>query len=453
MPITDIFRGRDLRKELDACVADKEQLKADFARYQAMEAVELKQAIAALRAELAEVEAQASAYESDFTKRKTSAEFVLAELGRQEAEKRKNLVILDDDALLQEVGFYRQRFGLGTSGDYKRRIDEIQTIQAGMIRTGRATSHGRDWMIDGSAAEGAKMVKEYEKLILRAFNNECDAAISDVKFSNVAQAEKRIVKAYDQLNTLGTRMKIRIELEYRNRRLDELYLVFEHRRKLNDEKEEARRRREEMREEAKALKEIEEARTKLAKEARHFDQALAQMRRQLSGDLTDDQRRLLEKEKAQVELELAENQAKVQDVNRREANTRAGYVYVISNIGSFGEDVFKIGVTRRLDPQERVDELGDASVPFRFDVHALIFSEDAPALENALHRAFADRKLNFVNSRREFFKVTLPEIETVVRQNFQKPVDFVPVPEAAEYRESLSARLVASTQPQVVMVS
>ena len=119
---------------------------------------------------------------------------------------------------------------------------------------------------------------------------------------------------------------------------------------------------------------------------------------------------------------------------------RAGYVYVISNIGAFGENIYKIGMTRRLDPQDRIDELGDASVPFNFDVHAMIFSDDAPALEAALHRAFEDRKLNMVNQRREFFNVTLDEIKEVIRQNFDKTVEFVDVPNAEQYRVSQKLR-------------
>lgn len=102
--------------------------------------------------------------------------------------------------------------------------------------------------------------------------------------------------------------------------------------------------------------------------------------------------------------------------------------------------IYKIGMTRRLDPQERVDELGDASVPFNFDVHAMIFSKDAPALEAALHRAFDDRKLNMINKRREFFHVTLDEIKEVVRQNYDKTVEFVDIPDASQYRESLKIK-------------
>ena len=129
------------------------------------------------------------------------------------------------------------------------------------------------------------------------------------------------------------------------------------------------------------------------------------------------------------------------DLDYREANQRAGYVYIISNIGSFGENVYKIGMTRRLDPQERIDELGDASVPFNFDVHAMIFSDDAPALEAALHKAFENRKVNMVNQRREFFNVTLAEIKEVVKKNFDKTVEFIDIPDAEQYRISQKMKI------------
>ena len=126
-----------------------------------------------------------------------------------------------------------------------------------------------------------------------------------------------------------------------------------------------------------------------------------------------------------------------ENVLEREQNTRAGFVYIISNIGSFGESIFKIGMTRRLDPMDRISELSSASVPFPFDVHALIFSEDAPALETLLHHHFQKRQVNKVNPRKEFFKVDLEEIKKLVLENHNATVQFVDMPDAAEYRETL----------------
>lgn len=184
---------------------------------------------------------------------------------------------------------------------------------------------------------------------------------------------------------------------------------------------------------AKLQKEIEEEHKRLAKEQTHYSNALLRINSQLADDPNNTD---LIAKKQELEAQTAEIEKAIEDVDYRAANHRAGYVYVISNIGAFGENIYKIGMTRRLDPMERVDELGDASVPFNFDVHAMIFTEDAPALEAALHNAFDDKKLNMVNKRREFFNVTLDEIKQVVRENYDKTVEFIDVPEAEQYRVS-----------------
>ena len=213
-------------------------------------------------------------------------------------------------------------------------------------------------------------------------------------------------------------------------------MAFEYAQKKQEEKEAQKEARERMREAAKLAKEIEEARKKLEKEQRHYQNALKAVDDQLKNASEADRPAIEEKRKELVsQLEKIDKEFK--DVDYREANQRAGYVYVISNIGAFGENVYKIGMTRRLNPMDRVDELGDASVPFNFDVHAMIFSDDAPRLEAALHNAFADRKLNFVNQRREFFRVSLDEIKKVVKENYDQSVEFIDLAPAEQYRESL----------------
>ena len=197
--------------------------------------------------------------------------------------------------------------------------------------------------------------------------------------------------------------------------------------------------RQRQREEAKAAKELAEARKKLEKEQSHYQNALSRLNAQIAQASGDDLA-ALEDKRTELETQLSTIEQELSDVDYRVANQRAGYVYIISNIGSFGEDVYKIGMTRRLEPMDRIDELGDASVPFNFDVHALIFTDDAPGLEASLHQAFADRKLNIINTRREFFHVTLDEIKEVVRQNYDKTVEFIDVPPAEQYRESLKMR-------------
>ena len=173
----------------------------------------------------------------------------------------------------------------------------------------------------------------------------------------------------------------------------------------------------------------------MEKEHAHFQNALEAAKKQFK-IANETERAALSEKIAELETRVAEAEKNLSDIDYREANQRAGYVYVISNIGAFGEDVYKIGMTRRLNPQERIDELGGASVPFKFDVHAMIFSDDAPKLEAALHRAFERKKLNLINPRREFFRVTLDDIERVVRENFDRSVEFVREAQAEQFRES-----------------
>ena len=249
---------------------------------------------------------------------------------------------------------------------------------------------------------------------------------------------KRITTSRNAISRLGKMMQISISNEYYQAKVDELHLAFEYRQKKQAEKEEQREARAALREAAKLQKEIEEQRKAINKERNHYQNALLSVLKQIESSPTPSDE-LIQK-KNELESQLGVIDVKIKDLDYREANQRAGYVYVISNIGAFGENIYKIGMTRRLNPQDRVDELGDASVPFNFDVHAMIFSDDAPALENALHKAFENRKVNMVNHRREFFNVTLDEIKDVIRQNYDKTVEFVDIPDAEQYRESRKMR-------------
>lgn len=373
-------------------------------------------------------------------KKRQSLDQQIADLNRQIADKKKDLIILDDELLLQSFGFYKPRYDLQNSELYKARLEQVRGQQAAMVKAGKAATCPTNWSVNNSQKEGERMIRDYTKLIVRSFNNECDASIVNVKFNNVDSIEKKICKAFEALNNLAQRMNIHIVPEYLNLKLEELYLCHEYQVKKQQEKEEQKRIREQMREEARLLKEIEEMKLKIEKEEKHFNQAIQSIDKRIQKAETDAERKILEKEKADIQRKLEETEKNKRDIQYREQNTRAGYVYVISNIGSFGENIYKIGVTRRLDPEERIDELGDASVPFDFDIHAMVFSDDAPSLENTLHKAFDKRRLNLINARREFFSVTLDEIERMVKISFNKPVEFVRLADAAEYRQSLMMR-------------
>ena len=352
-------------------------------------------------------------------------------------QKQSELVQLNDEVLFQSFGLYKPQYDFCNSEEYKNRLEIIRQKQKDMIRADTAVTGSADWSVNGDKRKGQKMVNDMKKLLLRAFNGECDELVSKVKYNNFDSYKKRINTSYEAISKLGKIMSVSITPTYLKFKLDELTLAFEYAQKKQEEKEAQKALREQMREEARLQKEIEEQRKKLEKEQNHYANALERINVQLQSD--PDNSDLIAK-KQELEAQALDIEKAIKDVDYREANKRAGYVYVISNIGAFGENVYKIGMTRRLDPMDRVDELGDASVPFNFDVHAMIFTDDAPTLEAALHRAFEDRKLNMVNQRREFFNVTLDEIKAVVCANYDKTVEFVDIPSAEQYRVSLKMK-------------
>lgn len=352
------------------------------------------------------------------------------------AQKKNEIIVFDDQILFQEFGLYTPIYDFVTSEEYKNKLEVIRARQKEMIKNDTAASYSNSWTVNNSASQGKKMVKDNVKQILRSFNNECETLIDKVKFNNIESVRNRITKSYETLNKLNVMMNIKISPTYLELKLQELSLAYEYAVKKQEEKEAEKERRAEMREAAKLERELAEERKKIEKEQKHYQQALASLLSQIS-NAAEDELAELEIKKAELEGHLSAIDTNIKNLDYRENNQKAGYVYVISNIGAFGKNVYKIGMTRRLDPMDRVDELGDASVPFNFDVHAMIFADDAPALEAALHRAFEKKKLNMINTRREFFNVTLDEIEAVVKANFDKTVEFIKEPAAEQYRESL----------------
>lgn len=349
---------------------------------------------------------------------------------------RQQIIETDEAVLLQSFGIYTPHYAYSTSDEYKERLKLVRDKQKDMVKAGKAVSGNENWQVNGSSSKGKKMVHDMQKLFLRAYNAECDDAIEHVRFNNIEACEKKIQASADAISKLGNMMGIAITSPYVRLKLEELHLMHEYQLKKQQEKEDAKEARARQREEAKAQKELEEARKKLEKEQSHYENELSRLNARIAA-ATEEERAELQSKRAELEEQLGKIGQEMKDVDYRAANQRAGYVYVISNIGAFGEGIYKIGMTRRLDPMERIDELGDASVPFNFDVHAMIFTEDAPGLEAALHNAFADRKVNFVNPRREFFRVSLDEVKAVVRKNFDKTVEFVDDAPAEQYRQSI----------------
>ena len=349
------------------------------------------------------------------------------------------ITVLESDKAMEEFVLYKPRYDFASSLEYKDKLNVIREMQKAMIKSKSAVNYFENWTVDGSKAKGKKMTNDNIKMILRSFNNECEAAINKVKFSNIQSIEKRIQTSFNQHNKLNETNKVSLTQRFLDLKLQELYLAFEYEQKKEEEKEALREQREKEKEEKALQKEIESKKKVIHKEMSHLENVISELEMKLI--VADESEK--ESLEAQI-LELKENlnkfEEEIEELDYRTANAAAGYVYVISNIGSFGEDVVKIGVTRRLDPLERISELSSASVPFKFDVHALIFSYDAYNLEASLHNKFSDKRLNAVNNRKEFFKIPIDEIENELQIYKDLTIDFSKVPEAQEYRESLKLR-------------
>jgi hypothetical protein len=373
-----------------------------------------------------------------------------ARLEQQLAQLRIEVRELDEEATLQSFGFYAPHYDFPDSSRYQVELDSIRSQQARMISDKTAAVCDTKWHVSGSYREGEKMVGQYLRLMLRAFNGECDAAIAKVKYNNVNVMLSRIRKAAEAINKLGGVMQCRLNPKYVDLKLNELYLVHEHQEKVFQEKEEQRRIREQMREEEIALREFEKAQREAEKEEQRYAEALQRAREEVETAAGAKQEKLRLKIE-ELERRLVEAHERKERAIARAQMTRSGHVYVISNIGSFGEHVYKIGMTRRLDPMDRIRELGDASVPFQFDVHAIIYTDDAPALENTLHRRFGSRRINRVNERKEFFRATIDEIVDVVRENHGE-IELTRLAEAEEFRKTL-AMIRAQGTPEDIRIA
>ncbi|WP_250907562.1 DUF4041 domain-containing protein [Nonomuraea sp. NEAU-A123] len=350
---------------------------------------------------------------------------------RRLRETEQRVVQTEETVLLQEVGVYEYRHPLSDAVDYKDQLARVKARIKEMVREGRAVVGATSWQVNGSVAEGRKMVRDFSKLMLRAYNAEADNCVRTMRPYKLQSAIDRLEKAVETIVKLGRTMNIHVHADYHRARIHELELTADYLAKQEEEKELIRAQREQQREEEAARREFEREKARLRKEEAHYRSALAKLLKNgaASAESVDE-----------LKAKLEEIGAAVTDVEAREANIRAGYVYVISNIGAFGENVVKIGMTRRLEPEDRVRELGDASVPFRFDTHALIFSEDAVGLEARLHAELSDHRLNKVNLRREFFHATPAEVRDLLQKIAgQHLLEYRDTAEALEWRQSVGA--------------
>ncbi|NJB78351.1 DUF4041 domain-containing protein [Xanthomonas arboricola] len=410
---------RQVMDELATISKDRDEIYATLSRIGGVSQLERERELERLNAELASA---SHAWKEQLATLTADRD----ELLLQVAELRKEVVETRERALLQESGIYEYAHPLQDAVAYKDRLDHIRGLIKELNKAdGRAVVAAVGWTVNGSEAQGKTMLRDYCKLMLRAFNAEADVLVRGLKPYTLAAAIDRIEKVAKTIQRLGKTMSIRITHEYLQLRITELQLTADFVQKKAEEKELERQERERLREERKTQQEMERERLKLEKERQHYLNALQAL-------LAKGDPEAVERMRAQVsEVERA-----IADVDYRVANTRAGYVYVISNIGSFGESLIKVGMTRRLDPMDRIRELSDASVPFNFDMHALFFSKDAVGIEGAMHARLAKSRANLVNHRREFFRATPTDAKNLLAEVAGDLLTFHDIPDALEFRQS-----------------
>ncbi|WP_433193073.1 DUF4041 domain-containing protein [Nocardia sp. CA-107356] len=333
------------------------------------------------------------------------------------------LITVDDALVLQEVGIYEYHHPLENADSYKQTLAELRADIREAVKTSEAIVVANKFSFNNSLAEGRRLTADLSKLMLRAYNAEAENCVRTIRAGNLDTAKRRLDKAAKDIEKLGAAMQMHVAPAYHALRITELELTADYMMKVQQEREAAREERERLREERKVEQELAAERERLEKEQAHYRAVLQRLT--ATGQDTQD----IEEQLTRITEAITQN-------DYRAANIRAGYVYVISNIGAFGPNVVKIGLTRRLEPLDRVRELGGASVPFPFDVHAVYFSDDAVTLENQLHKEFGAARLNHANTRREFFFATPEEVRRVLAKKVGNLLDYNDSPEATQYFQS-----------------
>lgn len=368
--------------------------KAEAALEQAITyALEIRQ-----RAERRANEIAGEAYEAKSKLRDYEAS---AQALKNRIEKYEGVYIIPATHVLDELA---EEFGFNNAG-VKLKLARERTKLMQANGTAATCGYPNGWKKDHAL-----------KFVLSTFNGKVDTVLSRLKPGNQGKLIQEVKDAYALVNKDGEVYKnARIQEEYLDSRLDEIKWGVAVMKLKEKSREEQRAIREQIREEQRAKKEIEKAIKQAEREEELVNKAIAKIKKQFE-EASGAEKARLETQLQELNIKLAEAEEKGKKAISMAQQTKRGHVYIISNLGSFGENVYKIGLTRRVDPMERVRELGDASVPFPFDVHAMLMSEDAPALETALHRRFVERQVNKVNRRKEFFKVSLNEIRKIINE-------------------------------------
>ena len=347
----------------------------------------------------------------------------------KEKQKLENeIVSLEQDAICKHYNF----------SDYSGLTSEECKNQLSLLKMKEQDAIKNQELITVTSTNTKTVINSNVKQILRCFNSECDNILLGLSNKNIDTSRNKLTKSFETLNKIFSVDGVQLKHNALDMKLEQLNLVYSYELKRAQEIEIQKEIKAQMVEEEKVRREIEKQKAKITKDEKQISGEVNRLMKYMQKAANDIEKNLYLEKIQELEQKLQELAAEKESVLEREANAKAGFVYIISNIGSFGEDVYKIGMTRRLEPMDRIKELSSASVPFEFDVHAMIFSENAPELETTLHKHFESRSVNKVNLRKEFFKVSLDEIEKVVTQNYNKTVEFTRIPIASEYRQTLN---------------
>lgn len=369
--------------------------------------------------------------EERISKKSTELNQLYSEISKVKKElKNKKEEIENLEPLVTVVNIDTKGLDLETSQELKNILSKYKLEEAELVKNNTA--------VDVLIYDDKKFITTQIRQILRSFNAECDLAISNITLKNIDTMRNKILKSYEALNKIYKSDGVQITKTFLENKLQQLITAHSYQEKLEDEREQKKLIQEQLKEEEKVRREIEREKAKIEKDETQFKNEISKLMKYLQKTDNEVEKTLYIDKIKECEEKLSELETVKSDVLNREKNTRAGFVYIISNIGSFGENIFKIGMTRRLEPMDRIKELSSASVPFEFDVHALIFSDDAPSLESILHNTFREYEVNKVNHRKEFFSIPLEKIEKVVTEHHNATVQWTYDAAAEEYRESLA---------------
>jgi hypothetical protein len=362
-------------------------------------------------------------------------------LNTQIRELQQQLRELEAKAYLQSIDSYEPKYDFISSGDYILRLENIKSQQEIMRKNNQAYICDTQWKVGESKREGQKMINDLLKLVDFSFETQCKYALKEVKYDNVDPIKTKINTTFERINKLLKKIDCKISSEYLTLKLIELDLQYE----LEDKKKEEKEREQELKRQTKEREAVEKARQKAEeaeKRERLHQQELDKVRQEIEqvAQVEVEKRKQLELQIQQLERQIAEDRSERENANR----VKWGYIYIISNIGSLGRDIYRICMTTNKNPDDYIRNMKPV-VPFEFDKHFKIFSEDAFDTIEKLHNRFHEKRVNEVNSRRDFFKVSLDEIEQAVKEISRETGvlridEFERAPQAYEYRQTLAIR-------------